>query len=360
MLLLSGCDDAIGEEGTRLPQPLSALSGGVVFATRAISGANGYDLFYAPFVGTNLSEAQGFLQLTTTDTDDVQPAVAANGAGLAFARRDEGIFFVAADGLVSRITDTRGTSLVDSLPAVSADADRVAWVREDRSRPIGASGFFATAIWVANADATEPRPVNPKAEMVQDAPAFDPTPRSARLAWSELNATTLNPSGPLDYGVWVHDLRAAGGFYACRGDYEEPDLGVVRCFGQHLAWPERDRLVLAQQLLEIDPSLRGPTVSRLPALLNGLASGVGIPDRTASPSGFFAPFPLSVSYRGTQLLIDGLFRDFQGNDPTLAFFAADAEGLAPARFQVAGHQLDFDVAGTNGYLFSLATPQLIP
>lgn len=354
-LALLGCDEGIGGDGTQIPLTLEEMSGGVVFATWVIEGANGYDLFWAPLQGVGSRDP---IQLTTTNTDDNQPSLAGNGSAIAFARRERGIHLIRSDGTIRQISDTEGTSFVDTLPAVSFDGDRVAWVRENTRQQIGSSGLFETAIWVANADGSNARAINPKSEVIQDAPAFEPATGSSRLAWSEFNATTLGRLGPTSYGVWVHDLDAFSGRFACS---DRTDVtGGPRCFGQHLAWPEPRTLVLGQQMLEIDPAT-GPRRTLLGDLLDALASQPGAVDRAPSLSGFFPPFPLSTHYAGGLMIMDGLFLPVDGNQPGLTFFVANAPNAAtPQRFEIPGFQSDFDPQSTAGYLFSLATPQLIP
>lgn len=353
--VLMACEEGVGDEGSTWPEPLAALSGGMIFATGSLPGGSDYDLYWAP---ASPGLAQPFLQLTTTPGNEVQPSIAASGAALVFARQEDGIFYVNAAGEIRRISDVRGTSLRDSLPAVSTDGDRVAWVREDTARPISEL-FFATEVWVANFDGTDARAVSPDPLIVQDAPVFEPVDGTTRLAWSEFNATTVGPTGPTAYGVRVYDLANATGALVCQGAYEDPEAGTVRCFGQHLGWPARDRLVLGQQLLEIDPGV-GPTGSRLPTLLNGLAGAIGAPERSPHPLGFFPAFPISASFAGTRMIVDGVFQPFDGNTPTLAFFVADADGSRVERVEVGGLSADLDLAGTASFLFSLATPQLVP
>ena len=359
---LFACSEGIGAEGSTFPQPLTALSGGVIYSTSVLDGANGYDLYWSPLLGTTPVTEQGFIQLTTTTTDDYHPSISASGEALAFARRDEGIFFVNAEGQVSRVSDTRGTSFFDSLPAVNMEGDRVAWVREDTSRPIGQGNFIVSTseIWIANADGSNARAVNPRPDVVQFAPVFEPVPRSTRLAWTEFNATTFGQPNRRDYGVWLHDLSAFTGRFACQGDYQLPDSeNIVRCLGLHLAWPEANRLVLSQQLLEIDPT-NGPVRTQLPELLSALASSTFVPQRTNSSSGFFPPFPLSVSYGHGNLIVDGVIAPLDGDLPTLAFIVAGTNAESPFRYRITGHRSDIDSLNTSGYLFSLATPQIVP
>ncbi len=356
--LLLGCEAGAGDEGTALPVSLAELSGGVVFATAAVPGADGYDLLWAP-LGGSLASERSFLPLTRASGDETQPSIAPDGRSLAFVREGQGILLADEQGDIRRVSDVRESDFVDSLPAVSADGDRVAWVRRDTRAPIRGTNLVETQVWVANRDGSNARPVNPRPGVIQDAPAFDPTPQSARLAFTEFSVRTLGPRGPVDYGVWLHDLELEGGRYLCEGAYELPSGRVVRCFGQHLAWPEPRRLVLPQELLEFDPTL-GPTGSSLDQLLAGIGGTVGAPDRTASPSGFFPPFPVSGSFRGDVMVVDGVYRPFDGDNPTLSLFIAGRNGENPFRFRVAGHRFDLDPGGTAGYLFSLATPQIVP
>lgn len=355
MFGLIGCEGSLGSDGSQLELSLPEMSGGVAFATAAIPGSSGYDLFWVPR-GVGL---QAPFQLTNTSSDDVQPAVARDGSLMAFVRQGIGIFLIESDGRVRQLTDTQGRPLADSLPAVSADGNRVAWVRERTDRPIGDTGFFETEVWVANADGTEARAVNPREGVVQDAPAFEPLARSTRIAWSEFDATSLGPNGPVNYGIWLHDLAAFSGRFVCRGPYETQGGDVLRCFGQHLTWPDRNRLILPQQLLEIDPNA-GPLTTNLPRFLSGIAGLPGAPDRNPSPAGFFPPFPLSASFLGDQMVLDGVFLPLGGDLPSLTFFTAARDGATPNLLEIDGQQGDIDASGTASYLFSLATPQLMP
>ncbi|MEL6186313.1 MAG: hypothetical protein AAFU79_16940 [Myxococcota bacterium] len=354
-LALAACDEGVGSEGTTLPEPLGNLSGGLVFATGVLPGGSDYDLYWAPAVA---GLPQPFLQLTDTAGNEVQPSVSARGNALVFARQEDGIFYVNADGEVSRISDVRNSPLRDSLPAVSPDGDRVAWVREDTSRTVS-DLFVATEVWVANFDGTDARAVSPDPVIIQDAPVFEPIDGTTRLAWSEFNASTVGPAGPTAYAVRVYDLAAATGAKVCEGAYEDPEAGTVRCFGQHLSWPEPDRLILGQQLLEIDPRL-GPIGSGLPNLLNGLAGGIVVPERSPHPLGFFPAFPVSASFAGGRMVVDGVVSPLDGNTATLAFFVARSDASNVERVDVDGLSADLDLAGTASFLFSLATPQLMP
>lgn len=350
---LCACDPAIGEEGTKLPISMAGMSGGVVFSTAAIPGAKSYDLFWAP--NSNGPNLEIPIQLTTTESPDVQPSVSGNGQAMVFVRQGEGIFLANAEGRISRITKDGG-SIADSLPALSYDGDRVAWVRTHLNIPVG-QGFAQSEIWVASSDGSGAFAVNPKPFAVQDAPAFEPVSGSSKLAWSEFSGVTLTETGPVDYGVWVQDIEQFAGRFICQGEVVVGEY-VARCFGQHLSWPDRGRIVLAQQMLEIDP-INIRFGSFLPEFVDSLASSVGSLQRQPS-QGFFTPFPISASFARGQMIADGVFQSFEGDDPTLAFFIAESGGQFPRRYQVDGFRADIDVDGTAGYLFSLATPQLVP
>lgn len=354
-LFLAGCEGDLGSDGSQLPVTMAEMSGGLLFSTAAIEGAKGYDIYWSPL---GIGE-QRPIQLTNTTTDDVQPSVARDGSRFVFARRGEGIHIVDADGGVRQLSDTHDQPFIDTLPAVSAEGDRVAWVREFTDRPVGNTGFFEAQIWVVNSDGSDARAVNPKSGMVQDAPSFEPVTRSTRLVWSELNPATIGQNGPQDYGIWLHDLAAFSGRFVCQGASTLDDGTVARCFGQHVVWRERSRIVLPQQMLEIDVEF-GPVTSHLDNFLGAIASQVGTPERTPSPSGFFPGFPLSASYIGDVMLIDGVFVPLSGDYAYLGFFFAGRDGSGPTLITISGRNDDLDAAKTAGYLFSLATPQLVP
>ena len=115
-----------------------------------------------------------------------------------------------------RISDPRDTNFADSNPAVSFDGTRVAWEREDKSRPIGNSGFFETFIMMANADGSDARSLSPLAGVVQTAPRFEPTRSGNRVVFSEFSAATIGVNGPVDYGIRWFDYETNTDAYLCR------------------------------------------------------------------------------------------------------------------------------------------------
>lgn len=361
-----GCSSEPGLEGTEILVPYGALSGGMLLSTSAIQESRGYDLFWVPVPPVATIDPQPILRLTFADGNEWQPSVSRGGNGIVFAREDDGIFLINTSGRVSRVS-TSGNRFKDSIPAISPDGARVAWVREDRSRPIGESGFFETSVMIANYDGSDAREALPRAGVVQDAPVFDPNPASLRVAWSEFNAITFGPGGPTDFGIWVHNYQTDTGRYACQsppiylGDRSRP----YRCFGQHLTWVAANGasfIVTGQDLLEINVDT-GELSTIWPELIVGLQSQQsGIPDIGDNPSGFFPRFPLSVSYARNldRLVFDGIVQLVDGDDPTLAFFSAAIDGGGAWRIPIDGYAADVDQFRTGDYTFSLATPQLVP
>ncbi len=357
---LWGCGESTGDDNTQLPLIYAEMRGGMVFASLNMPGADGYDLYWTGVPAVPTSDRQLYLQLTNSSGHDYQPNMSPGGNGFVFARKDTGIFLVSSTGRVKQVTDTQNTDFKDSLPALNFAGDRIAWVREDTSKPIGESGFFETYIMMANFDGTNEEALNPKAGVVQDAPAFPPLERSNEVAWSEFNAETITQSGPTNYGIWIHDFQNKTGRYIC----EAPALiigGVAyRCFGQHLVWPVPDTLVLTQQFLELSTTGQ-PANSVYPQILNGLTSLPGTPKlEPAGIAGFHNAFPISASYRPPLMIFDGLIQALDGNADTLSFFTAQVDGSSVIRFNVADHTADFDAQYTANYLFSTATPQLVP
>ncbi len=359
--LLCACGPHAGEEDSEILAPFENLAGGVVYATAAIPGANGYDLWWSPVPLGGTAERVPYTRLTSSRGDEWQPSVSAGGRALAFARKDDGIFLITESGRISRISDTKGTAFADSLPAVSFDGVKVAWVREDFGRPLGDGGFVETYIMIANFDGSDAHAVSPREGAVQDAPVFEPLPRSSQLAWSEFAVSTLTSGGPQDYGIWVHDYKLNTGRYACK----DPGLiireALYRCFGQHLAWPVQTAIVVPQEFLEISTFGDDPTTI-YPEILAGISSQqAGVPETTPAFSGFHAPFPLSASYDGVnRLIFDGLVGSIEGDSPTLGFFVAQVDGGGLWRLLIQDHSADLDPSSTGSYFFSVATPQLIP
>jgi hypothetical protein len=355
-----GCGPKAGEEDSEILVPFDQLTGGVVFATRAIPGSNGYDLWWAPVPLAGSAERQPVLRLTEAGGDEWQPSVSPGGRSLAFAKKDNGIFLVTESGRIKRISDTRSTKFKDSLPAVSYDGVRVAWVREDYSRPIGDSGFAETFIMIATFEGEDVHAVNPREMSIQDAPVFDPTPRSDQLAWSEFSVRTLTNAGPQDYGIWVHDMRANTGRFVCNSPTVIQSI-EFRCFGQHLEWPITNVVVLPQNFLEVSLIGDDPTTIYTQVLDSVNTQQIGVPETTPAFPGFHRPFPISASYDGvSRLIFDGLVGSVEGDLPTLAFFVSQVDGGGIWRLMLEGHTFDFDNVNTADYFFSVATPQLIP
>lgn len=360
LLAAAACGGDAGREGSEILAPYDTLPGGMVFATAALQGSDGYDLYWAPVPAAVTLDAQPVTRLTDTGGNEWQPSVSPGGNGIAFVRLDDGIHFITTSGRVVRISDTRDTDFKDSLPAVDFDGTRVAWVREDTARPIGETGFFETYIMVANADGTEARELSPVRGTVQDAPAFEPVRGGTRLAWSEFSAETLTQNGPRDYGVRVFDVRTTSDFYLCRSPAKVIDGAEFRCFGQHLAWPIEGAVVLPQSFMELYLDGRAPT-QVLGNVLNSIqGQQLGAPILEPIP-GFFAPFPLSASYLGqSRMIMDGLVTSTEGDLGGLGFFVAQVDGQSLWRLNLEGYRFDVDERNTAGYFFSVATPQLIP
>jgi hypothetical protein len=375
-LLLVACGKSPGEDGSNLGMPFSSLAGGMVFATSALHGSRNYDLYWVPIPPADAATEQSPIALTSAAGSETQPSVAHNGNGLAYAT-DDGIFVLASTGRFRRISNTSGTNFADSIPAVSPNADRVAWVRADKTKMILMNGnipFFESHVMIANFDGSDIQDVLPRQGVIQDAPAWDPTPQSTRLAWTEFAASTFVPQvGPRDYGVWIQDLTSNSGRYACKSaaDGSTPgaetlmrNTGVpFRCFGEHLVWPVPTVLVLGQDLLEIHLDTGTLSESWNKAVTSAQATQVdGIPQIQSRGDGFFPAFPISASYStdGTKMVFDGVFAAIAMDVPTLGFMAAAGDGSATYRIRIAGYSGDLDTAGTVNFLFSLATPQIIP
>jgi hypothetical protein len=236
-------------------------------------------------------------------------------------------------------------------------------VREDRGHPIGMTGYYETVIMMANFDGKETKAVSPKMGVVQDAPVFDPMPTSTRIAWSEFNPSTITVEGPQSFGIWIHDFSNASGHFACKSpavrirDRDAP----YRCFGQHLSWPLSDVIVTGQDLLEVH--FDGTLDTIWDNIVDGLLRAqFGTPDLTRGPPRFFGRFPISVSYSAVvdRVVFDGVVIPIDGDQPTLGFFSASIDGGGAWRIPLDGYKSDLDRVNTADYLFSLATPQLVP
>jgi len=367
-----GCSSPAGEDGSETLIPYEQLGGTIMFATAAISGANGYDLFVVPLPSGNSTAELAPVKVTDSTGNEWQPSVSHNGGGIAYVK-DFNIHVITSSGRIRQITNNEDSGYLDSLPAVSEDARYVAWVREDTSRAIGQSGFSETYIMMAEFDGSNIVELAPEAGMIQDAPAFDPAPGSTRIAWSEFDPTSILPgSGPSVYNVRVFDHTNTTSNFPCRAqDGKTPGaefldardgLPAQRCFGQHLAWPINDILVLPQDMLEISLSKNA-----LSSVWHSVIEGIqqqqsGIPDTKESGRGFFPRFPLSASYAkdASLMVFDGYVTEIDGNNPSLAFFTSLSTGAVPQRLRVVGHTTDIDATNTADYLFSVATPQVIP
>ncbi len=358
--LSAGCGTKAGLDDTEILAPYNALSGGVVFATRAIEASAGYDLYWTPIPQAGDIGAQPVVRLTEANGHEWQPSVSPGGNGIAFAREEDGIFLINKNGRIRRISDTNDTSFADSLPAVSYDGQLVAWVREDLSQPIGEDGFSQAFIMVANSDGSDPRALFKKDGIVQDAPRFEPMDRSYRIAWSEFDARTLGPTGPTSFGIWLHDPIAKMGSFVCQAPGITVGQITYRCFGQHLAWPVPNTIILPQNGLEF--SLDGSPPDNVQGTLLGAIQmqQVGFPV-IEQIGGFHRTFPISAGYyRNERMVIDGIITNVDGDFPTLAFFIASVDGAIVQRLFINGYTNDNDPFSTANFLFSVATPQIIP
>jgi hypothetical protein len=359
--LLCACGPTAGEEDSEILAPFETLAGGVVFATRAIPGSDGYDLWWAPVPQSGTADRVPVQRLTETRSDDWQPSVSPGGRAIAFAKKEDGIFLISESGRINRISDTKSTQFKDSLPAVSQDGVKVAWVREDFGRPLGDTGFVETFIMIANFDGSDAHPISPREGTIQDAPVFDPLPRSNQIAWSEFAVSTLTAGGPQDYGIWIHDHKVNTGRFACRNPPVVIEQIQYRCFGQHLEWPITDAIIVPQNFMEVSTLGQEPGTIYVEILEGILGQQAGVPETTPAFPGFHAPFPLSASYDGLdRLIFDGLVGSIEGDNPTLGFFVAEVDGGGLWRLNIQDHFSDFDPGNTAGYFLSVATPQLIP
>src|SRR5262249_47055817 len=124
-----------------------------------------------------------------------------------------------------------------------------------------------------------------------------PISGGTHIAWSEFNATTIGPTGPQDYGVFVYDFQNGSGRYVCMNP-EIPIGGrTYRCFGEHLTWPATNLIVTGQDLVEIRTDLTGAPRTIWQDLNMTILNGeVGTPDLNQRAVPFFPRFPLSISY----------------------------------------------------------------
>lgn len=354
------CSGGAGTEGTSILADYSLLAGGIVYATSAIEGANGYDLFWSPVPSFPTLDAQPAVRLTDAGGDEWQPSASPGGHGIAYNRKGDGIFLIDIDGRVNRISRTDGTAFVDSSPAVSWDGSRVAWVREDTSRPIAGSGFFETEIWLANFDGSDARALAPTPGTIQDAPKFQPGRDASQLVWSEFSALNLSANGPQNFGVRVFDWRANTDLYLCQDPGPIIDGAQYRCFGQHTAWPIDNAIILTQSFLELYLDGRPSTSVYFPLVNSVSSQNIGAPV-LEGPQGFFFAFPMSASYQGVaRMVFDGVVTSIEGNLPNLGFFIAEVDGQSVWPLNIQGRNFDYDPINTAGFLFSVATPQFIP
>jgi hypothetical protein len=378
---LAACSPSPGEDGSTIMLPYTALSGGMVFATEFLPGSHGYDLYWVDVPLAPTIAPQVALRLTSAGGNEWQPSVSAGGNGLVFAKEDDGIFLISTSGRVSRVSSS-SDRYKDSHPAISFDGARVAWVREDHQKPIGSTGFFENFIMMANFDGKNAAPLQQtRADtgVVQDAPVFDPVSGSTRIAWSEFNATTIGPAGPVDFGVFLYDFQNNTGHYVCMNPQIAIGMRTYRCFGQHLAWPATNLIVTAQDMLEVRLDTTNPPNTLLCDLDNSIINQeTGTPDVSARTFPFFPRFPLSISYAadGSRFVVDGVLVPHDLNAPTLSFFigqvqpgmlgVGDSNGMGMSelagvwRLPINNYANDIDTSNTADYFFSVATPQLMP
>ena len=356
---LAACGPAAGEDGSSILADYSALSGGVVFATASPGNSRGYDLYWAEVPALQTVSPVLLFQLTNAGGNEVQPAVSPGGHGIAYSRPDEGIFFINTNGRIQRVSESGGR-FKDSLPAVSFDGNFVAWVREDTDRPIGNTSFVETTIMLARNDGSDVREVLPRPGIVQDAPRFEPIAGSVRIAWSEFDPRSIGAFGigPTEYGLWVHNFRDNVGQFTCRNPEFVVDNTVQRCFGQHLAWPRPNVLVVTQSFFEVYLD-NTPYDQVITDVLSSAEGQVGGPLIETTAFGY-STFPLSASYLGDRMVFDGLVTNFEGSQNTLALWIASVDGSGAWQLNISGYGSDIDFNATNNYLFSVATPQLIP
>jgi hypothetical protein len=226
---------------------------------------------------------------------------------------------------------------------------------------------------LANFDGTGEQKVAPKDGVIQDTPVFDPTPTSTKLAWTEFNATTFVAGfGPKDYGVWIQDFSSNTGRYACKSnaDGSTPgatmlpgrDTGAYRCFGEHLSWPGPNTLMLGQDLLFLH--LDDGSLSTIwgQVMQSIQTQQTGFPVLSSRGDGFFPPFPISASWApdASRFVFDGLIASIAGDNPTLSFLISAPDGGNVYRIPVDGYSNDSDTVATSNFLFSVATPQIMP
>ena len=371
LVFFSACARPPGDNGTKLDVELTRLGGGVIFATSAIPGSNGYDLYWSPVPELNNGVPQPYIALTNADGDEVQPGISKNGDSLVYAKRGTGIFYVNALGEISQISNTEGTRFIDTLPSVSLDGSKVAWVREDLNQPFAGTGFFQAFIVLANADGTEARAIAPSEGTIQDSPVFEPVEGSTRLAWSEFLPASIDNWGPTKYGIRVFDYALETGNLVCTEE-QTTDLSgrgwPYRCFGQHLDWPksgalqglpESATIVATQDLLELNTATQG-LATTWPAVVGSLSGGPNPPVTGAAANGFFPNFPISATFADGRMFFDGVLFPIDGDFQTLAFFVARETGAGAVLFPIIDRSGDLDIVGTNNYFFSLARPQLVP
>lgn len=373
---LAACGDA-PLDGSTLGVPYDTLRGGIIFSTRSIVGSAGYELYWTPVPDVRVGSVVGAARLTESSGDETQPAVARLGGVIAFAASDGIYAIIGPEGRFKRITDTSGTSFVDKMPAVSPNGDRIAWVREDRERPIPDTiELYETYVMLANVDGTSARELEPRPGVIQEAPVFDPRedPRITRIAWSEwVVATTVSGTGPRDYGIYAYDFAAGTGGYLCKSvNGVTPNTeGLVvidrrlpyRCFGQHLDWPSVDRIVITQDQFHFSTQGQG-TFTGLPELSRSVKMQVeGIPFDAPRGDGFYPMWPLSshTSPFLNVMVFDGPFQTpLEANGDTLGIWIAQPDGSSAVRLKIQGFQSDIDLVNTRNYYFSLTTPRIIP
>lgn len=371
LLSVAACGGAAGEVDSEILVPFSGLGGGIVFATAGISGSSGYDLYWVPIPPPSSVSPQPFLRLTDAGGNEWQPSAARDGSAIAFAS-DDGIRVITSSGRIKEVSNTVDTPFNDSLPAVHPSGTQVAWVREDTSREIPGTLFFETWIMIADVDGQNARTVSPRPGVVQDAPVFDPNSLNTRLAWSEFDPKSIvGAVGPTVYGIFIYNYQNETGAFVCQSENgltpgteflpQRPDR-FYRCFGQHMVWPIPEILVLPQDFLEIEVMTGALSSVWSEVVVSLQVQQLGVPFIEPRGDGFFPAFPISASYApdGSIMVFDGVLTSVEGDEPSLSLFVASSDGSNVRRLLVDGLTNDVDTANTASYLFSRATPQIIP
>lgn len=348
--LTLACGPSAGDPGQPVMLPIHAMSGGILFAAKTLPGSGSYDLWWAPKGAPGVQQKP--VQLTSSDSDEIQPTVARAAKVFAYARPD-GIFVVGEDRIPHQVSKA-GERERHLQPALSHDGLWIAWV-QTTYHDLNATPV-TSQIMLRSVDGRVPtHAVHARPGILQLAPAFHPD-HAQKMIWSEMTAETTP-----HFGLWIADLEKAGGgtgHYLCQDAMLRGPEGQTPCFGSQLRWPEASVGVVAWG----DQN----AISYLPLKdANPLEVGSPVPALrgTFAPGSLVRQIGQSVSFhpRSHELLMEAFVGSLTGATASIRFFSSAQSGGQ-------GHELSLQgffeepqsfIPFHPGVRLSISTPQWV-